>query len=415
MSLKGKLNRMKKHLSHNQPHENRQKTSEGQPQTVTSENIPFLKEWEALGVSPYHFEDSFCLIREVTYSLDDQHGRYSFAELPNVIEQWNESGIQHSLSAKGYEPHELFFFDTETTGLSGGTGNMIFLLGHARVFSDKVVVKQHLLTNPGNEAALYKSFLDEVNVESLVTYNGKSFDWPQVKTRHTLLRDQIPALPEFGHFDLLHGSRRLWKHKYERMALSVVEKEELHVQRENDTPGFLAPMIYFHFLKEQNPKLIEGILTHNELDVLSLISLYIHLSKKILSVDAVKEHNEKYALARWHLAHRDVQEATKHLQELTNADFEHANQASYDLSLQYKRQNKWEQAVQIWGELFASSDVHLALKAGIELAKYKEHREKDARSALSITESLLSFSSLSQRETEELEKRKKRLLRKAGQ
>lgn len=28
------------------------------------------------------------------------------------------------------------------------------------------------------------------------------------------------------------------------------------------------------------------------------------------------------------------------------------------------------------GELFASSDVHLALKAGIELAKYKEHREK---------------------------------------
>ncbi|MCM3037236.1 ribonuclease H-like domain-containing protein [Bacillus pumilus] len=415
MSLKGKLNRMKKHLSHNQPHENRQKTSEGQPQTVTSENIPFLKEWEALGVSPYHFEDSFCLIREVTYSLDDQHGRYSFAELPNVIEQWNESGIQHSLSAKGYEPHELFFFDTETTGLSGGTGNMIFLLGHARVFSDKVVVKQHLLTNPGNEAALYKSFLDEVNVESLVTYNGKSFDWPQVKTRHTLLRDQIPALPEFGHFDLLHGSRRLWKHKYERMALSVVEKEELHVQRENDTPGFLAPMIYFHFLKEQNPKLIEGILTHNELDVLSLISLYIHLSKKILSVDAVKEHNEKYALARWHLAHRDVQEATKHLQELTNADFEHANQASYDLSLQYKRQNKWDQAVQIWGELFASSDVHLALKAGIELAKYKEHREKDARSALSITDSLLSFSSLSQRETEELEKRKKRLLRKAGQ
>ncbi|MEH2999622.1 ribonuclease H-like domain-containing protein [Bacillus pumilus] len=415
MSLKGKLNRMKKHLSHNQTHENRQKTLEGQPQPVTSENIPFLKEWETLGVSPYHFEDSFCLIREVAYSLEDQHGRYSFAELPKIIEAWNESGIQHSLSAKGYEPHELFFFDTETTGLSGGTGNMIFLLGHARVFSDKVVVKQHLLTNPGNEAALYKSFLDEVNVESLVTYNGKTFDWPQVKTRHTLLRDQIPALPEFGHFDLLHGSRRLWKHKYERMALSVVEKEELHVHRENDTPGFLAPMIYFHFLKEQNPKLIEGILTHNELDVLSLISLYIHLSKKILSEDAVKEHNEKYALARWHLAHRDVHEATKHLQKLTDADFEHANQASYDLSLQYKRQNEWDEAVQIWEKLFKSSDVHLALKAGIELAKCKKHRQKNARSALSITESLLSFSSLSQRDTEELEKRKKRLLRKAGQ
>ncbi|KPN15367.1 hypothetical protein AKG37_00705 [Bacillus australimaris] len=415
MSLKGKLNRMKKHLSHHHTNDIRQKAVEGQPQPVLAENIPFLKEWEQLGAVPYHFEDSFCLIREVIYSLDDQHGLYSFAELPKVIEAWNKSDIQHSLSAKGYKPHELFFFDTETTGLSGGTGNMIFLLGHARVFADKVVVKQHLLTNPGNEAALYKSFLDEVNVESLVTYNGKSFDWPQVKTRHTLLRDQIPALPEFGHFDLLHGSRRLWKHKYERMALSVVEKEELHVHREGDTPGFLAPMIYFHFLKEQNPKLIEGILTHNELDVLSLISLYIHLSKKILSMDAVKEHDEKYALARWHLAHRDVQEATKHLRELTGANFKHANQAAYDLSLQYKRLNEWDEAIRIWETLFESSDVHLALKAGIELAKFREHRQKDARSALSITESLLAFSSLSQRDTEELEKRKKRLLRKAEQ
>lgn len=412
MSLKGKLNRMKKHLSHSHSDEKRQETKE--VKTVTTENIPFLKEWEQLGAAPYYFEDSFCLIREVTYRLDDQHGLYSFAELPKIVDEWNKSEIQHSLSAKGYKTHELFFFDTETTGLSGGTGNMIFLLGHARVFSDKVVVKQHLLTNPGNEVALYKSFLDEVDVESLVTYNGKSFDWPQVKTRHTLLRDQIPALPEFGHFDLLHGSRRLWKHKYERMSLSVVEKEELHVNREGDTPGFLAPMIYFHFLKEQKPKLIEGILTHNEVDVLSLVSLYIHLSKKILSKDAVKENDEKYALARWHLAHRDIQEATKHLQELSDVEFEHANQAAYDLSMQYKRLNQWHEAVRIWKDLFESNDFYLTLKAGVELAKYEEHRQKDASSALSIVQSLLSRLSLSERDTEALEKRKKRLLRKTG-
>ncbi|MEH7808979.1 hypothetical protein V7422_13740, partial [Bacillus safensis] len=54
MSLKGKLNRMKKHLSHNQPNEKRQKAVEGQPQPVTTENIPFLKEWEKLGTAPYH-------------------------------------------------------------------------------------------------------------------------------------------------------------------------------------------------------------------------------------------------------------------------------------------------------------------------------------------------------------------------
>ena len=154
-----------------------------------------------------------------------------------------------------------------------------------------------------------------------------------------------------------------------------LKREELHVHREGDTPGFSTDDL-FSLFKGTKPKLIEGILTHNELDVLSLISLYIHLSKKILSMDAVKEHDEKYALARWHLAHRDVQEATKHLRELTGADFEHANQAAFDLSLQYKRLNEWDEAVRIWETLFESSDVHLALKAGIELAKCKEHRQK---------------------------------------
>ena len=38
--------------------------------------------------------------------------------------------------AKGYRPGDLFFFDTETTGLGGGTGNTIFLLGYAYIDGD---------------------------------------------------------------------------------------------------------------------------------------------------------------------------------------------------------------------------------------------------------------------------------------
>lgn len=113
-----------------------------------------------------------------------------------------------------------------------------------------------------------------------MTYNGKAFDWPQVKTRHTLIRDRLPKLPEFGHFDLLHGARRLWKHKMDRVSLGTVEKEELGIRRLEDTPGYLAPMLYFHFIKAQEPDLLKGVLHHNEMDVLSLISLYIHMSKK---------------------------------------------------------------------------------------------------------------------------------------
>ncbi len=114
-----------------------------------------------------------------------------------------------------------------------------------------------------------------MNYKTLVTYNGKSFDWPQVKTRHTLVRDHVPKLPAFGHFDLYHAARRLWKHKLDRLKLSVVEKEVLGVERVDDIPGFLAPMIYFDFIESKQPDGMIGILKHNEIDILITCYAYI--------------------------------------------------------------------------------------------------------------------------------------------
>ncbi|MCK9907287.1 ribonuclease H-like domain-containing protein, partial [Frankia sp. Cpl3] len=76
--------------------------------------------------------------------------------------------------------------------------------------------------------------------KDLVTYNGKAFDWPQVKTRHTLLRDSVPELPIFGHFDLLHGARRLWKDELESCRLANIEREKLGSFRQDDVPGYMA-------------------------------------------------------------------------------------------------------------------------------------------------------------------------------
>ena len=82
------------------------------------------------------------------------------------------------------------------------------------------MLKQHILSQPGSEVPLYKSFLERIDYTNMVTYNGKAFDWPQVKTRHTLIREHVPKLPAFGHFDLYHAARRLWKHRLERIKLS---------------------------------------------------------------------------------------------------------------------------------------------------------------------------------------------------
>src|SRR5699024_4855932 len=218
-------------------------------------------------------DDEYCFIREKRYPLHYQHGKYPFQQLLAAIEGWNDFSGVHPLSAKGFQPDDLFFFDTETTGLGGGVGNTIFILGYARLVDDEIVLRQHFLPEPGLEVPLYQSFLENVDYTTLVTYNGKAFDWPQVKTRHTLIREHVPKLPSFGHFDLYHASRRLWKNELESTKLVTVEKEILSIERENDIPGYLAPMIYFDYVDRKHPEGVLQVLSHNEKDILSLITL----------------------------------------------------------------------------------------------------------------------------------------------
>nr|WP_318508607.1 hypothetical protein [Bacillus sp. T3] len=104
MSLKKKLNRLKPHLSVNG---NSNKKEE--PPTEGSVEIPFLEEWSRAGVEPYYFDQQYCLIREVTYPLSYQHGKYQFRELLNIIKLWNEMDVQHPLSAAGHKPGRIIF------------------------------------------------------------------------------------------------------------------------------------------------------------------------------------------------------------------------------------------------------------------------------------------------------------------
>ncbi|HHX75362.1 MAG TPA: hypothetical protein GX699_10715, partial [Firmicutes bacterium] len=61
------------------------------------------------------------------------------------------------------------------------------------------------------------------------------------------------------------------------------------------------------------------------------------------------------------------------------------------LSLVYKKQGKWREAAGIWGKLVRTG------RGGplpyLELAKYYEHREKNYRAALAMTEYLLDVHS----------------------
>ena len=410
MSLKKKLSRLKPHIGGT---ENKKPVAS----PLASTSIPFLDEWEKEQVSPYYFDNDYCLVRKISYPLSYKFGKYSFLDLFTAVNDWNESEITHPLSAKGHKPEDLFFFDTETTGLGGGTGNTIFLLGHARVCDNQIIVKQHILPHPGAEVALYQSFLESVDYRTLVTYNGRAFDWPQVKTRHTLVRDHVPKLPEFGHFDLLHAARRMWKHKLEKLKLSIVEKEVLGIDRIDDVPGFLAPMIYFDFLERKNPEGLLGVIKHNEQDILSLISLYIHLSFQLLRKDTEQTANETYEVGRWYAALGQSSQAKDAFSQLANGNTKESIKAMHALAFEHKRSKEWDEAVILWQKVAEGGTPFMQKEACVELAKIYEHRQKDINLAIKFTQKASSvYSATTSRKDNpvdlEIEKRLNRLYKK---
>lgn len=386
MSIKGKLNRLKNHIVK----ENEDISKNVEPSVRVEEEIPFLDKWEEFGAKPFYFDGAYCMVRKVEYPLDYQHGLYSFSKLKDVIEMWNSSPLKHPLSAKGHSPSDLFFFDTETTGLGGGVGNTIFLLGHARVQEDRVVLTQHFLPNPGSEIALYQSFLTSVDYTTLVTYNGKSFDWPQVKTRHMLIRDSLPKLPDFGHFDLYHAARRLWKNKLDSVRLSNVEKEILDIKRIDDVPGYLAPILYFDYVENQVPDGIFGVMRHNEIDILSLLTLYIHLSGIVILNEKNKYTSDKYEVARWLEALGETRKAQELYEQVVDVDSEKELKAKLALAYLSKKENKMEQAVSLFFEVHEKGDTPDAIVASLELAKFYEHKVKDYVTALDFAKSAFS-------------------------
>jgi uncharacterized protein YprB with RNaseH-like and TPR domain len=104
------------------------------------------------------------------------------------------------------DPRRMLFLDTETTGLSSGTGTVAFLVGVGFLEEDCFVLRQYFMRDYHEEASLlYDLGAILKNAQSVVTYNGKSFDLPLLNARFIANRFR----PGFGnpeHLDLLHIS-----------------------------------------------------------------------------------------------------------------------------------------------------------------------------------------------------------------
>ncbi|TCW62225.1 ribonuclease H-like domain-containing protein [Treponema sp. J25] len=201
---------------------------------------------------------------------------------------------------------DFCFFDLETTGLSGGAGTVVFLAALGDVLSDgSLRITQYLLEDFPGEYAFLEAIQQELDQRKkegkiLVTYNGKRFDLPLLRSRGIMHR---LVFPELDHIDLLYPARLFWRHEHGLCSLVALEERVLHRPRGNDIPGELAPLYWFHFLKTGNVTGLVRVASHNQCDVESLYYLSYQvghiLSDPLRALEAEIGDVEALAL-RWY-------------------------------------------------------------------------------------------------------------------
>lgn len=170
------------------------------------------------------------------------------------------------------DPSRALYLDTETTGLGPGAGNVAFLVGMAFFGERGLVVEQLLVRRLGEEAPVLERVAERIRRAScLVTFNGKSFDAPVLRTRFVMNRIAWPVEPP--HLDLVHVARRLHKSRGAGATLGAVERHVLGFVREDDVPSGEVSACYLHFLRTGDGRALLKVVDHNAWDVVSMASL----------------------------------------------------------------------------------------------------------------------------------------------
>ncbi|TLS50162.1 hypothetical protein FE782_21035 [Paenibacillus antri] len=385
---------------------------------------PEAADWAKLGFALRLGPGGSCLTRDVRYEASHRHGHFAVSEFASA----GAALTRLDPAGRVVKPEKLLFLDTETTGLGQGAGNVPFLIGIGWWTSDGFTVRQCLIRHPGEEAAMLAMLSERLpEFTHLVTYNGRTFDWPLVKNRYVLQRMAVPKDP--AHFDFLYPSRSLWRTTMPSVRLGAVEEAKLGVFREDDVPGSMAPALYFQYLAERDCSVLEGVVRHNETDIVTLLTLAIHFGTLLrdggVALDGLSAA-ELLRLGLWYERLGFESEACGAIDALAGRPAEEAAPHWHEAAAFYKRRKRWDDAIRLWRAVAEGGRLWSALDPYVELAIAYEHRLKDADAALYWTDEALRTAerrlSLSRagddgklrEQLAELRKRKERLARKRG-
>lgn len=314
-----------------------------------------------------------------TFFESYRHGNVALSESTDLslLAEW-----AHIPHLNQMDLEKILFLDTETSGLAGGTGTYAFMIGLGFFEHSNFHVVQLFMRDPSEEPAtllLFQNWLE--SFDCLVTFNGKSFDVPLLRTRFSmnLLPDTLANLPQV---DLLHLARKIWKNRLASRALADLEIELLGVQRaEDEVPGYLIPQLYFDYLRSADARPLAGVFYHNAMDIVSMAALLSFVSRILIDPKSPLVHN------------LDAMSLAKMMEELGRLEdaaslYEHCIenglpqqfllQTLERYALMRKKQGLAQSSILLWER--AASFGHLP--AYVEIAKYYEHYMKDPKSAL---------------------------------
>ncbi|WDL98672.1 ribonuclease H-like domain-containing protein [Alicyclobacillus sp. ALC3] len=341
------------------------------PERLTLAKLGFRQEVGPLG--PYS-------VRTLTYDLLTMHGDSRFSDLlaADLTALARVAKLQDVPAASS-----LRFYDTETSGLGTGAGTFPFLHAVGRIVEDELSVDQYLLVDAMDEPALLAGLLEQHFAEPsvLVSFNGRSFDWPLLQNRlvmHRITDHARYASAQIGHADLLYPSRRLWKSSLGKVSLGHLEQHTLGLTRVDDLPGKEAPARYFSWLRTGDVNGLAPVLDHNAADVCSLVVLMARVADLLSGRQPAVLAGEHVALGRWYEEWRAY--------DLAGACYEAAAacpdadwRALWLHALHLKRLGHLHDAARVW-ELMHERFADSVLPA-VELAKAAEHRDKDWHAA----------------------------------
>ncbi len=341
------------------------------------------------------------------YALDHQHGPVRFGDL-FAHNSTTAARLARDEALAGCDLRSLAFLDTETTGLAGGAGTLVFLVGLGLFEGDQFVLRQYFMRDPGEEEALLNTLVADLDGRAgWVTFNGRSFDLPLLETRLTMI-GQRGALGRRPHLDLLHPARRLYQRRLPSCKLGEIESSIFHIIREqDDVPGELIPQMYLDYLRTGDPSDMRRVIYHNAMDVLSLVTLATHLlavfSTQFSNLHAKRPREasnlppptlhpeDLLRLARWHDDnHRPAEAESAYRRALEGQlSLEARRDGLTHLAALLKKQDRRAEAAPLWEQLasFTLDDP----APFTELAKFYEWHETDILQAIAWTRRALNI------------------------